>query len=312
MKKIVTILFVIISSQTNAQLFVGYNSWLVFFVEVNSDNARIEIFNQSYPDFMIKKCDEVIYSDNSGNDTLFCGSRHLVTRKLDRYYLHYKLNPNQKFRKIKLDSCQVPKREEYRKWAYATEKGIKLRKMQDSLSYPGHIIQFSINPPIREVRFQGVSYIDYIRQVDSVSDSLEKNIIKWKSPLIDSLYCMINPKTFDDSAIVFRMLSSANYNVYYGKYLLYQLALQKPEFLIHYINNKPENRMEILRVIRRHPNVKEIVQKIRLADIHCKGSREIIRQKFNGDIETAGIVTLYTTIIISELALLAFVIVWIF
>lgn len=312
MRKIILILILFNSYQAFSQIYFARKNWSIFYVEMNKDSARVELFYNSYPDFNFKECDEILSSNKLISDTVFIGKHHQILKTHDNYYLLYKTNHGRKSKKIRLELCGIEERTSLRKLAYSSDKRIKIMQLQDSLSGPNNVIHFDINNPITQINTNKYSESDYNQSIDCVSDSLIKKILLNRSSSADYFYSMTDSLDKIDSTKVFELLAEANYSFYYGQYFLYQVSLQKPDYLISYIDRNPSNLDTLLKAIKNHNDYNQINRNVKKSSLDSKGKHKILKQKRKRVVRDIAIGTAYITIVVSELALLTMFFVWIF
>ena len=100
------------------------------------------------------------------------------------------------------------------------------------------------------------------------------------------------------------MLAEAKYNFYYSDYFLRKLAEAKPEVLIAYIDKNPPNKKTVLKAIKNHRYLKEIVANVKKTEIDTKAKKLIKRQKTKQNIEDVAIATGIITLLVGEVVLI--------
>ena len=308
---ILVLIGLVASNQAISQLYIGHKGWRNCFVEINKDSAHVEIFSVSPPDFTAKNCDEILFSINNVSDACFEGRSTKIIKNRS-YYLFYKPNYRKRPYKIKLKSCTNDNRKKFRNEAYASDKRIMIRNLNDSLSGPKSIAHLDINNPIRRVTQNHLSDSNFVDLVDSVSDSLIKIILTTKDSLVDYYYIMSDSINKLDSINIYKLLANGAYNYPFEKYFMYRLSLTRPDYLIRYVDKDPVNKKSLLKAIRNHNNYKEIIKKVKETPLKSTGKKEIQKQKAKRIMTDFAIGTAYVSIILSEVALLTGIIIWIF
>lgn len=306
MKHILILLFTFFSVQAHSQLYKANKGWRVCFAEINNDSAHIEIYYNSPPDFIVKSFDAVIPL----NDTDLNKPVELNVRK-DNYILKVRKHNGKRFEKMHLKSCDSVDRTNFRNKSYSSYKRIQMMKLQDSLSGPDTLIRLDVNNIYREVNANVAEKV-YTERVDEITDSLTAIIYHFKNSSIDLYYQKADSITKLDTIEINNLLSNSNYELYYSNYLLYKIALDRPEILIGYIDTKPLNEKLVLRKIRNHNNFKEITKNVKEAELSTKGKKKIVKQKSKRIITDIVVGAAYITIILVELAALTAFGIWIF
>lgn len=140
--------------------------------------------------------------------------------------------------------------------------------------------------------------------IDIAADSVEKTILIAKKPEVEMYYSVSDTIDKADTALLFRMLAEAKYNLRYSDYFLRKLAAAKPEVLIAYIDKNPPNKKTVLRAIKYHRFIKEIVANVKKSDINTKGKKLIKRQKTKQNIEDIAIASGAIALVVGEIVLI--------
>ncbi len=309
MRKALLILVLLISTSAFSQLYNARLTFYDFYAELNKDSAHVEIFryNRYYLTGTIS--DEFLLPKSNSRDTLFAGKQNKIIRSQGSYYLLYYNKLSKKHGKIKLEISRTDDRELYRKQAYAYTKKRSLMRLEDSLSGPVKTIRTDYYEVINYINSGGVSSDNYAILVDRAFDSLSAKIIELKDPVAINFYNTLDSLDRLDSNRIYNLLSTANYNFFYGKYLLEKVAKEKPELLVRYIDKDPGNKKTILQTIKYHSHLYEIIKNVKTVPLKTKGKKEIVRQKRKNTISNTVAGGLYISIILAELALLTLLIV---
>jgi hypothetical protein len=289
-----------------AQLYVSKSKSLDNYVELFKDSARVEVFKTHCHHWCITTyvCNEILFPKRSG-DTLFSGRSAHILKKGGQIILCYQTNKN-KFSKIYLGKCTLDLRDPLRNKAYCRLKNFAINRLYDSLSGPAYT---NLNGPISTNDHTYLPFKDYKIKVDSIFTQLYNWMIVNKDPKIDRLYGKIDSLKYMDPSTAFSLLAETDYDHFCGKYLLKQMAKQRPELLIQYIEKNNSNNRVILRTIRYHDEFKQITSNIRACPAKGKGKRKLVSQRFkrvSGDIGT-GIA--YTSIILVEISIIPILII---
>lgn len=319
MKKLLLLFIFFSAFQAKSQLFNAYKSNQIFlsyrlFVEVTKDSVIVEIFSRSYPHFTDSVYSEVLKPDNKIDEIIFAGKNTelLIDRGVN--YLLFRKNCFKGYeakrfnkKKIKLRLAEVDERNSFRKSAYKNNISERLRNLGDSLA-----VNYS-NDLLHKVDIKDtLPYIEFRRLMDIVSDSVEKTILMAKMPEVEMYYSVSDSIEKADTALVFRMLAEAKYNLRYSDYFLRKLAAAKPEVLIAYIDKNPPNKKTVLKAIKNHRFIKEIVANVKKTDSNTKGNKLIKRQKPKHNIEEIATATGLITLVVGEIVLIVLFFNWVF
>lgn len=314
MKKILLIILMIFSMQTFAQLYHGVKGRWEFYVEINQDRVLVDQFNLDPHGRLISATNEEILT-NRNQDTLFIGNRYRLEKKNGTFQLSCILNDG-KTLSVGLDTCRFDYRLQHRKNEYSNVQQNRISMLEDSLSGPDFLINVNLYHPIFSAYHDTLSEKEYKEKVDRVSDSLVSVIQILHNPMIDSFYVKIDSIQYLDSTAIYSLLSKADYDFHYGRFLLERVAFQRSECLIGYIDSNPLNKKKLLMSIRNHRSYKGMIEKVKAASPETDGKNLIVKQKrkrVTHDVVlniTAGITV--SAIVISEVALVVMLFAWIF
>jgi hypothetical protein len=274
-------------------------------VELFNDSARVEIFRTHCHHWCVTRyvCNETLFPKRSG-DTLFSGRSAHVLKKSGQIILCYQ--SKNKFSKIYLDKCTLDLRDPLRNNAYCRLKNSAINHVYDSLSGP---VYRSFNGPISTNDHTYLPFKDYKIRVDSIFGQLYNWMIANKDPKIDRLYGKIDSLKYLDPPTVFALLAETGYDHFCGKYLLKQVAKQRPELLIQYIEKNNPNDRVILRTIRYHDEFKQITSNIKACPAKGKGKRKLVSQRFRRVSSDIGTGIAYTSIILVEISIIPLLII---
>ena len=314
MKKLFLLFIFLSAFQAKSQLFTAYDSKQFFFfhrlfVDVTKDSVIVEIFSRSYPGFTDSVYTEILKPDNKISDIKFAGKNTELMIDRGDYYLLFRKNSFQENenlkilnkKKIKLSLAQTNERISFIKSAYRNKISERLRKLGDSLgvNYSGNFLYIDDNKDT-------LTIIEHRKAIDLIADTIEKYILKNKMPEAEMYYCVSDSIEKADTALVFRMLAEAKYNLQYSGYFLRKLAASKPEVLIAYIDKNPPNKKNVLKAIKNHIYLKEIVANVKQTDLNAKGKKLIKRQKTKQNIENIAMATGIITLLVGEIVLIVF------
>ncbi len=224
--------------------------------------------------------------------------------------VYYKLPYNTKFRKVILEKCTLDGRDPLRKYAYIDLKTDKVYRLYDSLCGPIYPIQsnrsaFELNSEQKALPFN-----DYRTVVDAHYDSIYKNIMTYKNPEIDRFYRKIDSLKYIDSTEAFALLANTNYELYCAKYLLKQMAKERPELLIRYIDKHYTNRDIVLKAVRNHSYFRQITRNVKACSAKkAPGKTMLVSQRTNRVVRDVAAGTLYTVILLAELSIIPLLII---
>jgi hypothetical protein len=324
MKKLLTLVFVLIfTNEVISQLYTGFKDKFIvhqFYVDINSDSTHLEIFAFSDRGFCKKEYDKYLLPNTKSNDICFQNKDVQIQKKGDHYFLLFKssllhkVNKHDKRNKIQLKPCIQDDRLVQRKRAYFSEKETYLRKLEDSLRGPINSVPQYSRFGTMTLWSDSLSFDDFIAITNKISDSLIDKITKKTDPIVRNYYNACDSINKLDTSIICHLLADIvyNYTYSYEKYFIYRLALTRPECLIQYVDKNPVNKLSLLRAIRNHNKYKEITNSVKECSLNTKGKKEIVRQKTKRIVTDITLGTAYLAIILSELALMTGIIIWIF
>ena len=312
MKKLFLLFIFLSAFQAKSQLFTVYDSKHMFlfyrlFVDVTKDSVIVEIFSCSYPNFTDSVYTEVLKPDNKISDIKFAGKNTELMIDRGDYYLLFKKNCFQDYetlkyfnkKKIKLNLAQTNERNSFLKSAYKNKISERLRNLGDSLG-----VNYSRNFLYIDDNKDTLTIYEHRTAIDLIADTIERFILKNKMPEAEMYYCVSDSIEKADTALIFRMLAEAKYNFYYSDYFLRKLAAAKPEVLIAYIDKNPPNKKTVLKAIKNHRYLKEIVANVKKTEIDTKAKKLIKRQKTKQNIEDVAIATGIITLLVGEIVLI--------
>ena len=302
MKRLLIIITVIIlSNQAFAQVYKGFKRGINYFADVRNDNARVEAFRYDYPDFYYKDFDEVLKSVNTGSDTLYSGKNAHIIHHRNKYYLIYKTT------KVRLDTISFKELNYYRNKVYESTKRIEVMHLEDSLRSSHYVFNPNINNTFRLLN-KDIPDSTFKILADRTSDSLINIILKIHKPKFDYYVRMGDSIDKLDTTTIFNLLANTeyNYNISSSMYFLYKLALKKPEYLIQYIDKNPPNKNSILDAIKDSKVSNFIIDKVKEVNVNTEGKRGIVKQRVKRIRENTVAITVYTLIVVGEIALLVF------
>ena len=312
MKKLLLLFIFLSAFQAKSQLFTAYKSNQIFlsyrlFVEVTKDSVIVEVFSRSYPHFTDSVYSEVLKPDDKISDIKFAGKNTELLIDRGDYYLLFRKNCFLEYetlkyfnkKKIKLGLAEVDERNSFRKSAYKNKISERLRNLGDSLD-----VNYSNDLLHKVDTNDALPYTEFHRLIDIAVDTVEKTILMAKKPEIEMYYSVSDSIEKTDTTLLFRMLAEAKYNLRYSDYFLRKLAAAKPEVLIAYIDKNPPNKKTVLRAIKYHRFIKEIVANVKKADINTKGKKLIKRQKTKQNIEDIAIASGAIALVVGEIVLI--------
>ncbi len=306
MKKIYLVLLILLlSNNIFAQLYYAHRGGRDYYLEIFQDSAHLEIFCFPPASNYVKLYDEILYSENKVNNVLFIGKQYQISKKENDLYLADKTQ--KKVEKIKLETGKLDRREKNAHLEYIESQ---LDEIQDSLSGPFGSNEYKTGRIAGLINADEYLYDDYTKLVNHIKDTMVMNMLKSKDPETDFFYNILDSLSYVDSNLVYNLLSNVNFNGFYGKKLIYKLALQKPEYLINYVDKNPENKDSLLLAIREHKNNREIHENIKKTPGKSVGRKEILKQKTKreaGNIATTG---LFGVVVVAELSVLVLGIIW--
>lgn len=303
MLKPLLIFLLLFSGNAFSQLYFGNKNHCNFYVEMTKEGAHVEAFR--YFHYSIgKRADEHLLPSTNAKSTIFKGPQSQILKTNNKYFLLYKFPNKKKAVEIELTISPTDPREEIRKKAYLADKIRYLRRFEDSLSGAQVTLNMPIREPFRFINDSGQTSGDYARLIDSVSDSLITKIIELKDPSVNYFYSRIDSLQYLDTMTVYSLLEKTNYTFFYSQYILQKIALEKPGLLIRYLDKKPTNKKTVLRTIKYHRALDEIVNKVKESPLKTKGKREIVRQKAKRQAGSFFGGVTYVTIILAEFSLL--------
>lgn len=305
-RKTILIVIILISGHTFSQLYYAKKGNLHFYADLKKDSVHTEVFSCNSYNFVYKKSDEVLHTKNN-RDTIFEAKLNQILKIKNTYYLLYKFKTSDRTRKIELQIAKFDNRDYFRKDAYARTKRLQLYRAADSLSGSDKLIRIDLNS-IKEIN-TSIPFTDYVIKVNHVFDSLKQTIIDLKDPKAVQFYLMMDSLPTMDSTAIYDLLSKTQYRFFYERFLIQQVAFNKPEILINYIDKDPTNKRLILKTIRDHINSNAIIEKINETRLNTKGKRQIVKLNKKKRRMNALAGVLYVTIIMAELALLTLIVV---
>lgn len=251
----------------------------IFFLEINKDSAHLEVFS-FYEYFCIKRYDRILFPNNKPNNNNYFGDEQFKIYYVhSKYYLFFNdsllksrvLGENNK---IEMFISTLEAREYIRKQAFLSERKKLINNLIDSLDSPRSQIRRNISLRNLFINGEGYSYTNLIYYIDKIVDTLINQIMVMKDPYVDYYYKVGNNISNTDSTEIYRLLERANFEYTFSQYFLYKLALEKPEYLIYYIDMGLPNKHIVLSAIRNHKNRKEIKKKL-------KETKQILRKVKN-------------------------------
>ncbi len=306
------VLFLVLLPYTaTAQLYEGKKGSHTYFVELTADSVHVIQFQIYYPyRFSIQEIEETV-SRNQNSDTISINEKTFLLRKKDLNFLISK-TLRKKETKIKLKICQLDRRDELRKEAYATLKTSELNHLRDSLANPFNFGKLDIDLSIRQIKTDSVSFDAFKKQLDVKAEALRDLILQTRSPISDRYYAVMHSFQQTDSAEIVQLLDSANFKYTYSKDFLYALSQENPDNLIHYVDQDPVNKKTLLKSIRNHKEYRKITSSIKTVPLHSKGKKEILKQRRKRTATDIAIGAGSATIVLAEIALLTGLLIWIF
>jgi hypothetical protein len=289
-----------------SQGFRGESGDKTYFVEIKNDSALVEAYYYKRPDFVIKYFDAIVALNDKNSE-----NKVQLLKKGLQYVLEVRKPNSTQFEKVRLKSDESRSGRILRNNSYSSEKRMLVGKLADSLSGPQEYIRVDVHNTYRKID-NHLEENDYKARVDNITDSLTAEIHRLKSPSIDSIYQKFDAVAQLDSAVIVSFLSTEEYRHHYSRHILHNIAIERPELLIAYLDTKPSNKKRILSSIKYSPRLEEITRSVKNTELSSKGKKKIIRQKSNrtmGDI-LAG--AAYATIVLAEVAGLVALGVWIF
>jgi type IV secretory pathway VirB2 component (pilin) len=302
-KRIITILLILFSSQIFPQLFSVSKKSINTYAQLGKDSAHVEVYHVHRYSVVLKNEDFLLFHDKS--DTVFIGEQYRVLRKGGDYFLVDMENPGtkEKLNPVPLSSNSP---EFYRKANYYGMKARQLRRLQDSLSGPLRSAHISLQP----LHQSGpILYAEYVRHINRISDSLSPKIIELKDTSVERFY-NIDKLTATDSSKIYKLLATADYRFYYGQYILNSIAIQHPQLLVRYIGKHPSNEKIVLKTIRWHPNMKAMITSVKETPIQSKEKKRILKQERKHVAGNVAAGVAYIGIIVAEIGLLVLLVKW--
>lgn len=214
------------------------------------------------------------------------------------YKFYYRKGPKKRYKSVKLTD-DISQSDEA---MLLGERTNYLFMLRDSLSGPQNSLPIDFDQITLPSKGDSLALTAYISTLDTSFNRLADQMDSLKNPTIDTLYQKIDSlKSISDVDII-QLLSTANFNFFYGKKLLYKLSKERPQVLINYIAKNPTNKKEVLRAVRWHPKAKEICAHIKATAGSSKAKRQIKRQYRVQKLAKVGASIAYISIIAAEIA----------
>jgi hypothetical protein len=268
--------------------------YLVHFL--NSDTAIIERFSHNFyfkiqEDILIRK-----YIDST-----FIGKYYLLNKKGNIFYV------NNKIPLIALDKNFN---------GYKNQQVSYLKKrlfsFNDSLSGPFEMGYTSLDTLFDFLKNKNHPYLKFLVNSRLVFQNVVDSMVKAKPKLTDYYYRKIDSLAFLDSGQILGLLSlvKSQYPKPSGSFfcnkLIFEISKKRPEILIHYLEQNPTNKKQILSSIQNHERLNEIGKNVKSVKDKKKVKKLIsryIRRKKVGNFMGP---VIYGTIILGEISLLIF------
>lgn len=279
MKRLWLLIFVfsVFSSQAKLYYAESKRTHSIYFVEIDSLKAIVDVFKEGYRDDYSDWFFESMKKIGQ-TDIVYKGNRIWVRKDIGFLFVVDHIPGTKEAITVRLRETIIDGRTFSRERVYWDKKRKALRRTADSLSAANRRLDFQFRYTIQG-NLHDDTLFTFKKRIDFIYDSLYAVIVNNKDPEVDYFYAVLDQAVCDDSAQVFERLRRANYKYRYADHMLRCIAHNRPEWLIRYVDKKPANEKKVLHAIRRSSAMKEMVRSVKKSPLTLRAKHKIVRQK---------------------------------